>query len=270
MNGELVHLDVARGIATITLDSPHNRNALSRQLVADLEGHLASALGDERVRVVVLTGNGPSFCSGADLKERRAEHAEPPSLRPGGLAPILATMWNAPKPIVGRINGPARAGGIGLIAACDIAVAVETATFAFSEVRIGVIPAMIAVVVIPKIGEPRALELFMTGDTFDARSAVSYGLLTAAAPDGELDAAVGRYVESLLKGAPGALAGCKRLVRDVPGRPMEAAFAEMTERSARFFASEEGREGLAAFAEKRPPRWVTSAGAPPPVTTTKS
>jgi methylglutaconyl-CoA hydratase len=254
---ELVHLDVTRGVATITLDSPQNRNALSRQLVADLDRHLASALGDDGVRVIVLTGNGPAFCAGADLKERRAETASADSPRPRGLAPILATMWNAPKPIVGRINGPARAGGIGLIAACDIAVAVDTATFAFSEVRIGVIPAMIAVVVIPKIGEPKALELFMTGDTFDAKAAVAYGLLAAAAPEGELDAVAGRYVESLLKGGPAALAGCKRLVRDVPAMSMDAAFAEMTARSLAFFASEEGREGVAAFAEKRPPRWIS-------------
>jgi methylglutaconyl-CoA hydratase len=265
MSSELVHLDVTRGVATITLDSPANRNALSRQLLSDLERHLASALGDDRARVIVLTGNGPSFCSGADLKERRAENAEPgdgssaaPNApRPRGLAPILATLWNAPKPIVGRITGPARAGGIGLVAACDIAVAVETATFAFSEVRIGVIPAMIAVVVVPKIGESRALELFMTGDTFDAKRAASYGLLAATAPEAELDAAVDRYVNSLLRGGPAALAGSKRLARDLRHLSMDAAFVEMAERSARFFRSEEAREGLAAFAEKRAPRWVT-------------
>ncbi len=258
MSDELVHLDISRGVATITLDSPHNRNALSRQLVADLDRHLSTALADEHARVIVLTGNGPSFCSGADLKERRTETSGSDAPRARGLAPVLATMWNAPKPIVGRINGPARAGGIGLIAACDISVAVESATFGFSEVRIGVIPAMIAVVVVPKIGESRALELFMTGDPFDAKRAVSCGLLTAAAPDGELDAVVGRYVASLLKGGPTALGACKRLVRDVPKLSMDAAFEEMTARSVRFFRSEEAREGLAAFAEKRPPRWTTT------------
>jgi methylglutaconyl-CoA hydratase len=168
-------------------------------------------------------------------------------------------MWDAPKPIVGRINGVARAGGLGLVAACDIAVAPETATFAFTEVRIGVIPAVIAVVVVPKIGTSRAMELFLTGDPFDARAAVGCGLLTAAAPQNSLDEVVGGYVASLLKGAPGALAGCKRLVRDIPTLSMDAAFVEMAARSARFFASEEGREGMAAFAEKRRPRWAAGA-----------
>ena len=255
MTDELVHLEVAGGVGTITLDSPRNRNALSRRLIADLDRHLGAALADPGVRVVVLTGAGPAFCAGADLAERRAPDSTPPS-GPGGLASILAAMWEAPKPVVGRINGAARAGGLGLIAACDIAVAVETATFGLSEVRIGVIPATISVVLLPKIGQARAMELFLTGDLFDARTAVGYGLLTAAAPDGRLDEVVARYVASLLKGAPGALAGCKRLVRDVPKLPMDVAFAEMTERSARSFASEEAREGMAAFAEKRPPRWA--------------
>lgn len=255
MTDELVHLDVAGGVGTITLASPSNRNALSRRLVADLDRQLIAALADPAVRVIVLTGSGPAFCSGADLKERRTP--EPTvSSRPGGIVPILAAMWEAPKPIIGRINGAARAGGLGLVAACDIAVAEESATFAFSEVRVGVIPAVIAVVVVPKIGVTRALELFLTGDPFDARAAVACGLLNAVAADGRLDELMGRYVRSLLKGAPGALAGCKRLVRDVPQLSMDAAFAEMAERSARFFASEEAREGMTAFAEKRPPRWT--------------
>ena len=258
MTDELVHLDVAGGVGTITLDSPSKRNALSRRLVADLDRQLTAALADPAVRVVVLTGTGPAFCSGADLTERRT--TEPTdSLRPGGVASILAAMWDAPKPVIGRINGAARAGGVGLVAACDIAVAEERATFAFSEVRIGVIPAVIAVVVVPKIGVPRALELFLTGEPFDARAAVACGLLSAVAADGRLDELVGRYAGSLLKGAPGALAGCKRLVRDVPKLSMDAAFMEMTERSARFFASDEAREGMIAFAEKRPPRWTVDA-----------
>jgi methylglutaconyl-CoA hydratase len=258
MADELVHLAVAGGVGTITLDSPANRNALSRQLVADLDRHLTTALAEPAVRVIVLTGTGTVFSSGADLKERRTPELAPPPGRPGGLAPILTAMWEAPKPIVGRINGAARAGGLGLVAACDIAVAAEPTTFALSEVRIGVIPATIAVVLVPKIGEARAMELCLTGDVFDARAAASYGLLNAAAPDGRLDEVVGRYVASLLKGEPAALAGCKRAVRDIPKLSMAAAFAEMGERSSRFFASEEAREGMTAFAEKRPPRWANS------------
>jgi methylglutaconyl-CoA hydratase len=256
MPDELVHLDVAGGVGTITLDSAENRNALSRRLIADLDRQLTAALADPAVCVIVLTGAGSAFCSGADLKERRT--AEPSaSPRSGGIVPILSAMWEAPKPVIGQINGAARAGGVGLVAACDIAVAAEGATFAFSEVRVGVIPAVISVVVVPKIGVTRAMELFLTGDSFDARAAVACGLLNAVAAEGRLDETVGRYVASLLKGAPGALAGCKRLVRDVPTLSMDAAFAEMAERSARYFASEEAREGMTAFAEKRSPRWVT-------------
>jgi methylglutaconyl-CoA hydratase len=257
MNDELVHLEVTGGVGTITLDSPHNRNALSQRLRADLDRHLTAALSDPGVRIVVLTGTGPAFCSGADLKERREpDDASPPS-RPGGLVPILAAMWESQKPIVGRINGAVRAGGLGLVAACDIAVAPEITTFAVTEVRIGVTPAVVAVVLLPKLGEARAMELFLTGDTFDAKAAVAYGLLNAAAPEGRLDEVVDRYVASLLKGAPGAMAATKRLVRDLPRLPsMDAAFAEMAERSERYFRSEEAREGMAAFAEKRSPRWA--------------
>jgi methylglutaconyl-CoA hydratase len=256
MSDELVHLEVKGGVGTITLDSPHNRNALSRRLRADLERHLTAALADPGVRIVVLTGTGPAFCSGADLKERREADEAPPSSR-RSVSAILTAMWEAPKPIVGRINGPVRAGGLGLVAACDIAVAPETTTFAVTEVRIGVTPAVVAVVLVPRLGEARAMELFLTGDTFDAKAAVAYGLLSAAAPAGRLDEVVDRYVASLLKGAPGALAATKRLVRDLPRLPsMEAAFAEMEERSERYFRSEEAREGMTAFAEKRPPRWA--------------
>jgi methylglutaconyl-CoA hydratase len=256
MTGELAHLEVSRGIGTITLDSPHNRNALSRQLIADLDRHLKAALDDPGVRVIVLTGAGTAFCSGADLRERRGADGPSPPGRPGGLVPILTAMWEAPKPIVARINGPARAGGVGLVAACDIAVAAETATFAVNEVRIGVIPAIVSVVIVPKMGQTRAMELFLTGDAFDARAAVAYGLVTSVAPNDRLDEAVRQYVASLLKGAPAALAGAKRLVRDIPTLSMDAAFTEMAERSARFFASDEAREGMTAFAEKRPPRWA--------------
>jgi methylglutaconyl-CoA hydratase len=257
MKDEVVHLDRTPGVATITLDSPHNRNALSRQLIAELDQRLKTALDDPDVRIIVLTGAGPVFCSGADLKERRDTHEIPPRSRPGGLVPILTAMWDAPKPIVGRINGAARAGGVGLVAACDIAVAADSATFAVNEVRIGVIPATISVVLVPKIGATRAMELCLTGDAFDARAAAAHGLLTAVAHEGGLDEAVGRYVTSLLKGAPEALAACKRLVRDVPKLSMDAAFVEMADRSARSFASEEAREGMTAFAEKRPPRWTS-------------
>ncbi|HSP56122.1 MAG TPA: enoyl-CoA hydratase-related protein [Dehalococcoidia bacterium] len=256
MNEDLVHLDVSGGIATVTLDSPSNRNALSRALVAGLQGNLDAAIADDRARLIVLTGAGPVFCSGADLKEGRT--AEPGrGGGPGGLADILKQIWRSPKPVIARVNGPTRAGGIGLVAACDIAVAVDSATFAFSEVRLGLIPAIISVVVLPKMGINKTMELFLTGDTFNAADAVQFGLLNATVPADELDEGVAHYTGSILKGSPGALAGCKRLVREVPAMDMDAAFEATAKWSAEFFMSEEAREGMLSFAEKRPPRWAT-------------
>jgi methylglutaconyl-CoA hydratase len=251
--GELAHLEVAGGVATITLDSPHNRNALSRRLMADLERHVRGAVSDDRARVIVLTGAGTVFCSGADLKEQR-EPGAPGS--GGGLVGIVTALWESPKPVVGRINGAARAGGLGLMCACDIVVAVDGATFAFSEVRVGVAPAIISVVTLPRLGPTRALELFLTGDPFDARAAVDYGFINRAVPADELDLAVARYVDSLLKGAPDALAETKRLIREVPGLPVAQAFERMAALSARLFASDEARRGMAAFADRRAPDWA--------------
>ncbi|MEP6872550.1 MAG: enoyl-CoA hydratase-related protein [Anaerolineaceae bacterium] len=257
MSSEIVHLVVGRGVATITLDSPANRNALSRQLTSELDAHVQMALADESARVILLTGTGTVFCSGADLKEQRVanETRATGQTGPGGLVPILKALWRSPKPVIGRINGSARAGGLGLIAACDIAVAADSATFAVSEVRIGVIPAIISVLLVRKLGEGRAMELFLTGEVFTSQRAAEIGLVNGCAPADHLDAAVDQYLGSVLKGAPGALCGAKQLVRDVPGMGLDAAFDEMAARSAAFFASTEAREGMTAFAEKRPPAW---------------
>ena len=255
MSEEFVHLEVAGGVATITLDSPANRNALSRALMGGLETSLEAALTDDRARLIVLTHTGPVFCSGADLKEMRG--GSPPGQHgPGGLVTILKTIWRSPKPVIARIGGPTRAGGIGLIAACDLAVAVEEATFAFSEVRLGLIPAIISVVVLPKLGVTKGMELFLTGETFDATEAARLGLLNAAVPAEQLDETVDGYVASVLKGAPGALSGCKRLVREVPGMTLDDAFEQTSEWTAEYFGSEEALEGMTAFAQKRPPRWA--------------
>ena len=258
MAEELVHYALADGVATITLDSPANRNALSSQLTAELESRVNAALADPAARVVVLTGAGPVFCSGADLKEQRERNESGTSgsgPSSAGLPGIMATLWNSPKPVIGRINGPARAGGLGLVASCDIAVGVEGATFGFSEVRLGVIPAIISVVCLPKLGQARCLELFLTGEPFTARQAADWGLLNAAVPTEELDGAVGRYVDNVRKGGPNALAGAKALVRTVPGMDMASAFTLTARLSGEYFGSAEALEGLRAFAEKRPPAW---------------
>lgn len=251
---ELVHYRVDAGVATITLDSERNRNALSAQLMSELAAALDRAQADDAVRVLVLTHEGRVFCSGMDLAEARSETAATQGVNavPG----LLQTIWDSPKPVIARVAGPARAGGIGLIGACDLAVAARTATFAFTEVRIGVVPAVISVPLLPRLA-PRALhELFLTGETFDGDRAAAIGLVTAAVEPDALDAEVRRYVELLLLGAPGALQGTKQMLRRPPAGSMAEDFAAMLRLSAERFAAEEGQEGMAAFAEKRKPRWV--------------
>jgi methylglutaconyl-CoA hydratase len=267
---ELVHLEVAAGRATITLDSPSNRNALSAQLRGELRERLDAALADGAVRVVVLTHTGTVFCSGMDLRESRGAGTGDQGVQefPG----ILATLWHSPKPVIARLAGPARAGGVGLVAACDIAIGARAgtdtspspvaslapggATFAFSEVRIGVVPAVISVPVVPRLLPRAAEELMLTGETFDADRAAAIGLLNRAVDPGALDAEVDRYTDMLARGGPAALAATKAMLRRRPADDMATDFEAMLRLSAEFFASEEGQEGMAAFAEKRPPRWV--------------
>ena len=258
MSDALVHLVVENGVATVTMDSPANRNALSQRMMSELSAQVEAALADPKVRVLVLTGTGTVFCAGADLKEQREGNTSKGVTGANALVPTLKAIWRSPKPVVCRVNGAARAGGLGLIAACDLAVGVEGATFGLSEVRIGVAPAIISVVLLPKLGLTTATELFLTGEPFDAKRAVEIGLLTAAAPAERLDEVVGGYVSSLLKGAPRAMANAKRIIREVPSMGMDEAFAEMEKQSAAFFASEEALEGMTAFAEKRPPSWQVS------------
>jgi methylglutaconyl-CoA hydratase len=255
---DLVHVDHRGPAAVVTLDSPHNRNALSRGLIEQLHAALLQVTADERTRVVVLTGTGPVFCSGADLKEQRAG-GPPPSV---GLPEILTLIYGSPRPVLARVNGAARAGGLGLIAACDLTVGLRTATFGFSEVRIGVAPAIIAVPCLRRMDRRAARQLFLTGETFDGDRARQTGLLDLAVADGELDSTVEELVDQLRRGAPEALAVTKRLLQELPGPDLEADFRRMAAVSAQRFGSAEAREGIAALLEKRPPAWVTPAGAP--------
>lgn len=254
----LVHLAVAGGVGHVELDSPRNRNALSVQLTTELLRALEQVVADDSVRVVVLAATGPVFCSGVDLREQRSRDAdgrlpvEPP------VAEVLAALWDSPKPVVARVQGPARAGGLGLVGACDVAVAAASATFAFPEVRLGVVPAMISTTCLPRMTPRAGLELFLTGEAFDAARAAEVGLLNVAVPDAELDAAVDGYTGMLLLGGPQALALTKDVVRRVPALPLHEAMAEMAALSRERFASDEGREGMRAFAEKRPPSWAAA------------
>jgi methylglutaconyl-CoA hydratase len=259
---ELVHLDVAAGVATITLDSPDNRNALSAQLRRELLTHLERSIDADAVRVIVLSHTGRVFCSGMDIKESRGAGAQDQGVN--DVPAILGRIWTSPKPVIARVAGPARAGGVGLVAACDIAVVAEDATFAFSEVRIGVVPAVISVTVLPRLLPRAAHELFLTGETFDGHRATQIGLVNSAVPAFDLDAEVARYVEMLRLGAPGALAGTKEMLRRERPAALDAQFAEMQELSSRYFAGVEGQEGMRAFAEKRKPAWAQEPAVTPP------
>ena len=248
---ELVHLAVERGIATITLDSPHNRNALSAQLRQELAAHLDTAFADDAVRVIVLTHAGTVFCSGMDLKE-----ASGGAVAGQEFPRILESIWTSPKPVVARLAGPARAGGLGLVAAADIAIAADDVSFAFTEVRIGVVPAVISVTVLPRLLPRAANELFLTGEAFDAARAVQVGLLNSAVPSAQLDDEVRRYTELLALGGPKALAATKAMLRAERPASMQDDLAQMLELSGRHFTSDEGKEGMAAFLEKRKASWV--------------
>jgi len=254
---ELVHVRHRGPVAEVTLDSPHNRNALSRDLVEQLHAALALVIADDRTRVVVLTGTGPVFCSGADLKEQRAGVA-PPTV---GLPDILTLIYESPAPVVARVNGAARAGGLGLIAACDLTVGLAGATFGFREVRIGVAPAIIAVPCLRRMDRRAARELFLTGENFDVLRARDVGLLDRAVTDEELDLTVDGLTGQLGRGAPKALAITKRLLQDLPGPDLQEDFRRMAAVSAERFASDEAREGIAALLGKRSPAWVAPADA---------
>lgn len=251
---ELVTYAADDGVATLTLNSDANRNALSTPLMRQLIDHLTTAADDESVRAVVLTHAGRVFSSGADLKETAAarQAGEVPAAL---LTDVLATMWSYDKPIIASVKGPARAGGIGLIAAADIAVCAAEATFAFTEVRIGVVPAVISATVLPRLSPRDATELYLTGAVFDGRRAERIGLVTRAVPSVDVDIAVAGYTEDLVRGAPKAVSGAKRLLR--AGRDdIGDELARLAQTSAEFFLSEEGREGVAAYKEKRDPVWV--------------
>jgi methylglutaconyl-CoA hydratase len=248
----VLDVEVSGGVARLTLDSPANRNALSRAMRAQLRQALTEAFADDAVRVVVLDHTGRVFCSGMDLSEAAGGGAADQGVHE--FPELLQLLWSAPKPVLAVVRGPARAGGVGLAAACDVVVAGESATFAFTEVRIGVVPAVISAVCRPRMLPHVVHRLMLTGEVFGAGTAAAGGLVDLAVPDDEVDATVAAQVTALAAGAPAALAETKRLLRS--GTDLTGQFPSLLELSARFFASEEGQEGIAAFREKRPARWV--------------
>ena len=234
----VLDVEVSGGVARLTLDSPANRNALSRAMRAQLKQALTEAFADDAVRVVVLDHTGRVFCSGMDLSEAAGGSAADQGVNE--FPELLQLLWTAPKPV--------------LAAACDVVVAGASTTFAFSEVRIGVVPAVISAVCRPRMLPHVVHRLMLTGEVFDAATAAAGGLVDLAVADDEVDATVTAQVTALAAGAPAALAETKRLLRS--GTDLAGQFPALLELSARFFAGEEGQEGIAAFREKRPARWV--------------
>ncbi|WP_282702616.1 enoyl-CoA hydratase family protein [Streptomyces sp. CC219B] len=235
----------ARGVETLSLDSPDTRNALSAALVGDLADALADCAEDADVRAVVLTHTGNTFCAGADLRD-------PPA--PDALVGLLRQIVELPRPVVARVTGHVRAGGLGLLAACDIAAAATTATFAFTEVRIGVAPAVISLPLLPRT-DPRALaRYYLTGERLDAAEATRIGLLTAAGDD--VDAVLEPVLDGLRRAAPEALTETKRLLTARVLEAFDRDAADLTALSARLFSSPQAREGMTAFLERRDPAWA--------------
>ena len=253
MSAELVQYAIERSIATITLDSPANRNALSAQLVAELSAHLASAAADDDVRAVVLTHTGTVFCAGADLKEQAGEGG--PEEGTKRMLALLRGIVELPKPVVARLDGAVRAGGIGIVGACDIAVASDNVSFAFTEVRLGLAPAIISLTTMGRMTERAISRYYLTGEKFDARAAAECGLITLAAE--EIDVAVEQIAEALRGCSPQGLAETKQVTTHDVLLTFDDRADDMQALSARLFASEEAREGMLAFLQKRPPRWST-------------
>jgi methylglutaconyl-CoA hydratase len=252
----------ARGVVTLTLDRPEAKNALSGALVAKLTETLAALAGDAAVRAVVLTGSGSVFCAGADIGEMRAAGAatsaqnEADSRRFAGM---LEALERQPQPTVAIVNGAAYGGAVGLIAACDIALAARSTRFALSEVRLGLVPAMISPYVIRAMGARHARRWFLTGEVMDAATAERIGLVHQSVDDADLPAAASTLVDALLAGAPSAQREIKRLVRHATGRSGDADAAMLAETArwiARVRAGGEAREGLTAFLERRKPGWT--------------
>ncbi|MCX3059737.1 enoyl-CoA hydratase family protein [Streptomyces beihaiensis] len=234
-----------RGVTTLALDAPERRNALSSALVDGLAAELGRAERDDDVRAVVLTHTGSTFCAGADLRD-------PPD--PDALVGLLRRIVELPKPVVARVDGHVRAGGLGLLGACDIAVASHTSTYAFTEVRIGVAPAVISLPLLPRL-DPRAVaRYYLTGERFDAAEAARIGLVTAAGAD--VDEELAPVLAGLRAASPQALAETKRLLTVKVLETFDRDARALTALSARLFGSAQAREGMTAFLERRDPAWA--------------
>lgn len=262
----MIALDRVGSVATVMLDRPEVRNAFNAALIAEIHRTFVALSGDESVRVVVLTGAGAAFSAGADIywmQESIALTRAENEREAQAMAAMLAAVDRCPKPVVARVNGAAFGGGVGLIACCDLAVCVETAQFAFSEVRLGIVPATIAPFVLRKIGASHARALFLTGERFDAARAREIGLVHRVVPAAELDTAVQTQVAMLRQGGPDALAAAKELVQELPGVTDGEQRAYTAALIAARRTSDEGQAGLRAFLARRPAPWIETGDGKP-------
>jgi methylglutaconyl-CoA hydratase len=253
-------LDITHHIATVSLNRPEVRNAFNETLISELTTVFMSLRSDNRVRGIVLQAVGKAFCAGADLNwmQKMASYSHAENVGDAtNLATMLRTMYECPKPVIAKIQGDTFAGGIGLVAACDMAIATPTARFCLSEVKLGLIPATIAPYVIRALGARQAHRYFLTAEIFDAHEAQRIGLVHETSHD--LDARVKTLTDNLLAASPAALAECKRLLHDVAHAPITDALVKDTaERIANVRASDEGKAGVAAFLHKQTPAWVVT------------
>jgi len=248
-----------RAVARVVLDRPAIRNAFNDEMLADLREAFQTLRGEREIRVIVLAAAGPAFCAGADLHWMRRvlkysyEQNYQDSL---ALVEALRAIDESPQPVIGRIHGAAIGGGTGVVAACDIAIASQDAVFAFSETKLGLTPAVISPYLLRRMGERNLREYFLTGERFSAARAVELGLVNAVVPAAELDAAIAEKIGMLVSGGPQALSVSKALIRRVREGTLEENGKYTAELIARLRMSDEGQEGMNAFLEKRPPRWV--------------
>jgi methylglutaconyl-CoA hydratase len=256
---ERLELELVPPVARVWLNRPDARNAFDGLMVTELRKTLFDLGTIDTVRVIVLGGRGPSFCAGGDLQWMKAMASFTPeeNLREAqAMADLFFTVYNSPKPVVARVHGAALGGGSGLVAASDIAVAALGTQFGFTEVRVGIVPAVISPYVLSKIGESAARELFLTGERFEAVRALEIGLVRAAVPEEDLDAVVEGRVSELLKAGPRAVAEAKALIREVSFKRVEDVQRYTVERIADIRVTPEAQEGMRAFLEKRKPSWT--------------
>lgn len=256
----MLQTNIAGGIATLTLDRPEVRNAFNDELIALLTKQVRELGGRADVRCIVLASSGPAFCAGADLNwmRRMADYSREENLRDAqALAEMLNVIYTCPKPTVARVQGDVYAGGLGLVATCDIAIAVDTALFCVSEVKLGLIPATISPYVVRAMGPRAAHRYFLTAERFSAQEAHRIGFVHEVVAADALDAKVAEITSALVTAGPGAIAACKELVHEVAGAEIDETLIALTVAGiANIRVSDEGREGIQSFLQKRKPNWL--------------